>query len=130
MQSLCSLIIQESDLLIVGSASPAAGHDVGYGANVWIVYFVVRRSRYFLFFFLIAGDEAEHAVAAGDDFRGAPIGEQRRGAEARANVGAGEHVRAGFVVAHVIDVHARLQPICFDYRHEGIGRERNDIGAF
>ena len=95
-----------------------------------IVDLVMRRRRDFLFLLRAAGDEAEHAVAAGDDFRGAPIGEQRRGAEARANIGASEHVRAGFVVAHVIDVHARLQPMRFDYRHEGIRRERNDIGVF
>ena len=130
LQPLRALVVEKSDLLIIGAADPSAGHDVGHRADVGVVDFVMRRRRNFLLFFRVAGDVTEHAVAAGDDFRSVAVGEQRRSAEAGAHIGALEHVRTGFVIAHVIDMHAGLEPVGLDHRNQRIGGQRNDVGAF
>src|SRR2546425_9476854 len=51
LKSLCSLIVQKRNLLVVRAADPTAGHNVGDCSDVWIIDFEVRRQRY-LFLFL------------------------------------------------------------------------------
>ena len=43
LQALRALIVEKRDLLILGAADPTPGHDIGYGADIRIVDFVVLR---------------------------------------------------------------------------------------
>src|SRR4030095_4427206 len=93
LEPLSPLVVEKRNLLIVGPAHPAAGHDIGHCADIRIVDIVMRRNGDLLLFFGIARDISEHSVAAGGDSGNAAIGEQGRSPEARSYIRALDHVR-------------------------------------
>ena len=85
LEPLSPLVVEKRDLLIVGPADPATGHDIRHRADIGIVDVLMRRNGDLLFFFGVARDIGEHAVAAGGHSGNAAIGEQGRSPEARSH---------------------------------------------
>src|SRR2546428_8330939 len=63
LKSLCSLIVQKRNLLVVRAADPTAGHNVGDCSDVRIIDFEVRGQRYFFLFLNRSRDITKHPVA-------------------------------------------------------------------
>src|ERR1700751_2186061 len=83
LKSLSPLVVEKRNLLIVGPAHPAAGHDIRHRPNAGIVDVVMGRNGDFLLFLLIARNIGEHAVAARGNPGSVSIGKQSGSPEAR-----------------------------------------------